>query len=614
MPAIVAVRLRSLVLVLAFALPTVALAQGSGTVRSAPLAPAPAPIAKAAPADETPARLAAAVEPLARLAEARLGAADQLEALAARNRSDRPPVQIGFARPLPLERRVRFSAELAAAPAGLHAGGAFARVGAGSMVWGAAVEVAGSHRLRLHLAEVELPAGTRMWVYGDDGAAFAFGPGLAHDGGLWTPSVYGPSIRLEVELPRETLGAGGHGFTVDQVGEIFRLGPEGEPLVGGIAPKAQDFSCLTDATCIGAGTFPVIDQAEKAIAAIEFFDGGFFGCSGGLLNLAAGAPAGLDPPFLTANHCFSTNSSAATLEAFWDFRTQSCNGAAPDINFLPRSNGATLLATSVESDFTLVDFDLDPPGDRVLLGWNAENPTWPSGTQLHRLSHPVPFFEALPLQYTRYSVKNAPDGLKLCGTTGDGRDTDDLTKFHHLVFTQGGSFGGSSGAPSMLGNGQVVGQLFAACGDPEDTDSACSTAYDELDGNFYTTFDFISAFLGAIPEEGWLTTPQVPGFEFQVEITPPGSAPVTGRMEPDCIVETFCASGALAGRPEVFVKIIGPRPNGFLWVQISRFTASRVQILVRQVSTGQVNSYVLETVPPTVDDVAGLQDRTAFSP
>jgi hypothetical protein len=208
-------------------------------------------------------------------------------------------------------------------------------------------------------------------------------------------------------------------------------------------------------------------------------------------------------------------------------------------------------------------------------------------------------------------VKNAPDGLVLCGTTRDGHDTDDLTKFHHLVFTQGGSWRGSSGAPSMLGNGQVVGQLFAACGSEEDTDSACSTAYDELDGNFYTTFDFIASFLGA---GSWLTTPQVPGFEFQVEITPPGSAPVIGRMEPDCIVETFCASGALAGRPEVFVKIIGPRPNGFLWVQISRFTASRVQILVRQVSTGQVNSYVLETVPPTADDVSGLQDRTAFSP
>jgi hypothetical protein len=593
-------------------LPALAGAQASDRVRSAPLAAAPAPLGKAAPVAEPPARLAAAVEPLARLASAERGAADQLEALAAHNRSGRPPVRIGFARPLPLERRVRFTADLVAAPAGLHAGGAFARVGAASTVWGAAVEVAEAHRLRLHLAGVELPAGTRMWVYGEDGAAFAFGPGLAHDGELWTPSVYGPSIRLEVELPREALGGAGHGFTVEQVGEIFPLGPDGAPITGGVVPKVQDFSCLTDTNCVGPETFTVINDAEKAIAYIEFAGGGDFGaCTGGLLNLAAGAPPGLDPPFLTANHCFDTQAGAASLEAFWDHRTTTCNGAPPNLNGLPRSSGASLLATSVESDFTLVDFHADPPGDRVLLGWTAENPTWPSGTEFHRLSHPFVGIDPHPLQYTRYAVKNAPDGLVLCGTTGDGRDTDDLTKFHHLVFTQGGSWGGSSGAPSMLGNGQVVGQLFAACGTDEETDSACSTAYDELDGNFYTTFDVIASFLGA---GSWLTTPQVPGFEFQVEITPPGSAPVIGRMEPDCIVETFCASGALAGRPEVFVKIIGPRPNGFLWVQISRFTASRVQILVRQVSTGQVNSYVLETVPPTADDVSGLQDRTAFSP
>jgi lysyl endopeptidase len=610
-------RIRSLPCLLflaALLLPALAGAQPSDRVRSAPLAAAPAPLAKTAPVAEPPARLAAAVEPLARLASAERGAADQLATLAAHNRSGRPPVRIGFARPLPLERRVRFTEELAAAPAGLHAGGAFARVGAASIVWGAAVEVAEAHRLRLHLSGVELPAGTRMWVYGEDGAAVAFGPELAHEGGLWTPSVYGPSIRLEVELPREALGAAGHGFTLDQVGEIFRLGPDGEPIVGAVVPRAEDFSCLTDSNCIGPATFPEINFAEKAIAYIEFFEGGFGACSGGLLTLADGAPAGLDPPFLTANHCFSTQGGAASLEAFWDHRTTICNGAPPNLNSLPRSSGATLLASNLESDFTLVDFLSDPPGDRVLLGWNAENPTLPSGTQVHRLSHPFVGLDPHPLQYTRYQAKDEGDSLVKCGTTPAGHQTNDLTKFHHLVFTQGGSWLGSSGAPSMLGNGQVVGQLFAACGAEEDTDSACSTAYDELDGNFFTTFDFIASFLGVISEDGWLTTPAVPGFEFQVEITPPGLAPITGRMEPDCIIETFCASGALAGRPEVFVKIIGPRPNGFLWVQISRFTPSQVKVMVRQVSTGKVNTYVLPGVPASEDDVSGLQDRGAFSP
>ena len=92
----------------------------------------------------------------------------------------------------------------------------------------------------------------------------------------------------------------------------------------------------------GAGTFDAIDAARKAVAHLEFEDGGdFFVCSGGLLNDAQSSGT---PYLLTANHCFSDQATASTLEAFWDFRTASCNGAVPNPNSLPRSNGAALLA------------------------------------------------------------------------------------------------------------------------------------------------------------------------------------------------------------------------------------------------------------------------------
>ncbi len=137
---------------------------------------------------------------------------------------------------------------------------------------------------------------------------------------------------------------------------------------------------------------------------------------------------------------------------------------------------------------------------------------------------------------------------------------------------------------------------------------------DEIDGNFFTTFDFVAPFLGTTVPGGVLTTPEIPGFEFEVTITPAGGAPIEGASESDCIAETLCVSGALAGRPEVFVKIIGPRPNGFLWVQISRFTPSRVDVTVRQLSTGDENQYTLEAVGAGSDDVSGRQDREAFTP
>ena len=87
-----------------------------------------------------------------------------------------------------------------------------------------------------------------------------------------------------------------------------------------------------------------------------------------------------------------------------------------------------------------------------------------------------------------------------------------------------------------------------------------------------------------------------------------------GSKEGDCIAESICLSGALAGRPEVFVKLIGPRPNGFLWVQISRFTPSEVEVWVRQTASGEINYYHLDPVGSGVDDVSGLQDREAFTP
>ncbi|HUF79422.1 MAG TPA: hypothetical protein VMR44_10955, partial [Thermoanaerobaculia bacterium] len=70
----------------------------------------------------------------------------------------------------------------------------------------------------------------------------------------------------------------------------------------------------------------------------------------------------------------------------------------------------------------------------------------------------------------------------------------------------------------------------------------------------------------------------------------------------------------LPGRSEVFLRILGPRPNGFLWPTIVRFTPSRVVVDMHQLSSGDTNSYNLPAVPPGLDDLSGLQDRTGFLP
>ena len=116
------------------------------------------------------------------------------------------------------------------------------------------------------------------------------------------------------------------------------------------------------------------------------------------------------------------------------------------------------------------------------------------------------------------------------------------------------------------------------------------------------------------PYADWLHSPGLPGFSAQVRITPPNGSPLEGREEGDCIAETICVRGAVAGRPELFAKVIGPRPNGYLWAQIIRFTPSQTEIWLRRDGTGEVNYYQLPAVGPTAGALPGVEDRTAFLP
>lgn len=114
--------------------------------------------------------------------------------------------------------------------------------------------------------------------------------------------------------------------------------------------------------------------------------------------------------------------------------------------------------------------------------------------------------------------------------------------------------------------------------------------------------------------DGVLTSPFFPDFRFRVLIVQNVTTSFQGRKESECIPETLCVSGAVAGRSEVFLRIIGPRPNGYLWPTLVRFTPSRVEVEIQQISTGIIKVYALEAVPPDSQDLTGLQDRQGFLP
>ena len=116
------------------------------------------------------------------------------------------------------------------------------------------------------------------------------------------------------------------------------------------------------------------------------------------------------------------------------------------------------------------------------------------------------------------------------------------------------------------------------------------------------------------PAGDWLESAALDGFRVKVRITAPSGEQPPVRREAACIPETLCVSGALPGRSEVFVRIVGPKPNGYLWPTLVKFSTSTVEVWIEQLSTGVVRYYRLEGASPGVDTLPGLFDRTGFLP
>jgi hypothetical protein len=166
-------------------------------------------------------------------------------------------------------------------------------------------------------------------------------------------------------------------------------------------------------------------------------------------------------------------------------------------------------------------------------------------------------------------------------------------------------------------------EISAAMNAPISTPQAGLVAVWSFDGN---TNDIIGPFDGTLqgtatlganpvpPDGNWMTSPTLPGFRFKARITPPSGTPIVSTQVTDCVPETVCAAGALADRTEIFLRVIGPRPNGFLWAQVIRFTPSFVEVWVEKTSTGQINYYDLESIPTDSDALTGLVHKTAFLP
>ena len=363
------------------------------------------------------------------------------------------------------------------------------RTADGGMVWTGAVESPGATALRMHFTNFSLPGNSALYIYGLNGEAFGPYTGLGHanSGEFWSHTITGPVAYVQLrhfgpisgnELRSISFNIEGVGYLSEKF--LIPFLQHKETAVEGVSgvrthcPENED--CVEDASCFSGGA---ISDAKYAAAAMQWVSGSWiYMCTGGLI---ADTDTGSQIPyFLTANHCISKDKAAGALECYFQYWTASCHGACYDpVGVCPRTLGSDIIDTSTDGDHTLLQLREDPPSGSVFLGWTNQPVATADGTQLFRISHPL----GMPQAYSLHEVDS--DYIE-CSSLPIG-------EFIYSYDLVGATEGGSSGSPVMNMNGQIVGQLYGACGT---TLEVCDAENNRtVDGAFAFYYDSVAPYL-----------------------------------------------------------------------------------------------------------------------
>ena len=315
----------------------------------------------------------------------------------------------------------------------------------GSFVSSLAVTSPGAESVRVGI-RAELAAGGEIRFFGfqsDEDFAPITREDFHFEGGelqtLWSPTVEGDTIGIEIALPSEKARSA-FSFRVDEVAHTFRS----MELIRD-APKQLD--CPEIHIDVQCRTESIHGDVQDAVARIRFEQGdSSFVCTGTLLNDKVRDT--FVPYFLTAQHCISTGSAARSVEAWWFFQRADCGGSDQDSRFSRTTGGTDLLTASARYDLALLRFREAPPGGLRFSGWSALPIDHPAG--VYGIHHP------------------AGDLKKFSsGTTADNLDSHGVTNAIPVTWSEGTTEGGSSGSGLFLRDGgYLVGGLShgPACG------------------------------------------------------------------------------------------------------------------------------------------------------
>lgn len=387
-------------------------------------------------------------------------------------------MMVGVARELAIP--MEFSREQMTGRAQTHeAFGAMRGRGDGTFTWAGTVRSPEAAAVRVRFTDVQLPEGSELYVYSNDGMAFGpyTGRGPNGTGEFWSNTVAGAEIVVVLRAGVE----GAPRFTVAGLGHMTPEFAIADSLVPKLSAMAAQPNCSFNASCVvGANcvaTDSAVNDAKNAVAHILFVSGAYYYiCSGGLV--ADSDTGSTIPYFITANHCISRSGEASSLETFF-FYTSAC-GSCPDPGSAS-TTGATIVSTGSAADYTLLRLGQNAPSGAAYLGWYSEDVAFVNGTPLYRISHP----QGAPQSYST-QVVDTSKGTCRSWPRGDRIYSRD---------TLGATEGGSSGSPVVNGAGQLVGQLSGACG--TNVNDVCDDANNAtVDGAFAAYYNTVSQWLG----------------------------------------------------------------------------------------------------------------------
>ena len=244
-------------------------------------------------------------------------------------------------------------------------------------IWTFQILSAGAQGLRLHMTNVDIPRGAELWLYPPDAPGDAQGPlddrGPQDTGEFWSQIVAGDEVCVEYFLPENADYLGF--FVVAEISHIYR-GLEPPP-----QPEGHDLRdagpCHLDVMC-----YPDWHPLHNATARIYFTDNtGSYLCTATLLSTVAGDET---PYMMTANHCVSDDTTAATVTAYWFYQTESCDGSPATY---AQTSNSDMLWTNGSYDITLLMFRGKLPAGVAWAGWDTNSVT--NGTTVACISHPA---------------------------------------------------------------------------------------------------------------------------------------------------------------------------------------------------------------------------------